>query len=142
ERNAKRRPQGTALLYEDRRYTHREVHELSNRWANWLASRGVAKGDVVSVLLENRPEALLIVAGVVKLGAIAAVINTKQRGRTLQHSLALAKARLHVVGEELWDAFAEVRDAIGAGSSEIVAWVREHDAAAPPATVLDAAAAL
>jgi citronellyl-CoA synthetase len=142
EQNAKLRPNGAAILYENRRYSHRDVHELSNRWANWLASRGIGKGDAVSVLLENRPEALLIVAGIVKLGAIAAVINTKQRGRTLQHSLAVAKARMHVVGEELWESFTEVRDAIGAPGNDQVAWVREHDSARPPTTAIDAAAAV
>ena len=141
EQNARLRPNGAAIVYEDRRYTHQEVHELSNQWANWLASRGIAKGDVVSVLLENRPETLLIIAGVVKLGAIAAVINTKQRGRTLQHSLSVANARLHVVGEELWESFAEIRDAIGAATADTVAWVREHDAARAPAGAIDAAGA-
>src|SRR4051812_5268718 len=38
EQNAKIRPSAAAILYEGRRYSHREVHELSNRWANWLAS--------------------------------------------------------------------------------------------------------
>jgi len=142
EQNAKLRPNAAAILFEDRRYSHREVHELSNRWANWFTSRGIKKGDVVSVLLDNRPEALLIIAGVVKLGAIAAVVNTKQRGRTLQHSLAVAKARIHVVGEELWDAFMEVRDAIGAPGTDNVAWVREHASARAPADAIDAAAAV
>ncbi|HEX5062996.1 MAG TPA: long-chain-acyl-CoA synthetase, partial [Kofleriaceae bacterium] len=140
EQNAKLRPNAAAILYEDRRYSARDVHEMSNRWANWLAARGVGKGDVISVLLENRPEALLIIGGIVKLGAIAAVINTKQRGRTLQHSLAVAKARLHLVGEELWDSFVEVRDAIGA--SDNVAWVREQTSARVPAGAIDAAAAV
>jgi citronellyl-CoA synthetase len=142
EQNAKLRPNAAAILYEDRRYSHREVHELSNRWANWFASRGVGKGDVISVLLENRPEALLIIAGAVKLGAIAAVINTKQRGRTLQHSLSVANARMHVIGEEMWDAFVEVRDAIGAPPPDKVAWVREHDGSRTPATAVDASAAV
>jgi citronellyl-CoA synthetase len=142
EQYAKLHPNAAAILYEDKRYTHREVHEQSNRWANWFASRGIAKGDVVSVLLENRPEALMIIAGVVKLGAIAAVINTKQRGRTLQHSLAVAKARMHVVGEELWDSFLEIRDAIGATNADHVAWVREHDSARAPQGALDAAPAV
>ena len=62
------------------------------------------------------------------------MINTKQRGRTLHHSLAVAKARLHVVGEELWDAFTEVHDA-----ADEVAWVREQPDARAPAGVIDAA---
>jgi citronellyl-CoA synthetase len=141
EQNAKLRPNAIAILYEDRRYTHRELHEISNQWANWLASRGIGKGDVVSVLVENRPETLFVIAGVVKLGAIAAVINTKQRGRTLQHSLAVAKARMHVVGEELWDSFVEVRDAIGSPTTDQVAWVRE-DAKKAPGSALDATTAV
>ena len=54
-------------------------------------------------------DAAFAIAGIVKLGAIAAVVNTKQRGKLLQHSLQISNAKLHVVGEELWDGFAEVR---------------------------------
>lgn len=139
EQNAKNFPDGAAILYEDRRITHRELDALTNQWASWLAARGVAKGDVVSVLIDNRPEALIVIGGIVKLGAIAAVINTKQRGRVLQHSLAVAKAKLHLVGDELWDAFEEVRGAIGAPGRDAVGWVREHARAATPATARDAA---
>ena len=96
----------------------------------------------VTVLSRTGPRHCCIIAGIVKLGAIAAVINTKQRGRTLQHSLAVAKARLHVVGEELWDAFVEVRDAIGASATANAAWVRETDAAKAPTTGLEAAPAV
>jgi citronellyl-CoA synthetase len=137
--NARKYPDSPAILFEDRRYTHRQLHEVSNQWASWLAARGVGKGDVVSVLVENRPETLFVIAGAVKLGAIAAVVNTKQRGKVLQHSLAISKAKLHVVGEELWDSFTEVRDAIGNPPAEQVAWVRETAAATPPAGARDAA---
>src|SRR5437764_559589 len=44
-RNARMWPHRTALLFEDRRYTHREVDEQSNRWAHALAARGIRKGD-------------------------------------------------------------------------------------------------
>ena len=132
ERNAKERPDGLALAYEDRRLTHREVHELSNRWANLLAARGVGKGDAVALLIENRPELVVAIAGVVKLGAIAAVVNTRQRGRVLQHSLSVAKATTFVVGEELWDAFAEVRGAIGNPGADRVLWVRDTRAGKVP----------
>ena len=54
EQNAKLRPTAAAILYEDRRYSHRDVHEISNRWANWLASRGVGKGDVGMPIIEDR----------------------------------------------------------------------------------------
>jgi len=142
EDNARLRPDATAILYEDRRYSHREVHEQSNRWANLLAARGVTKGDSVAVLIENRPELLFVVGGIVKLGAIAAVINTKQRGKVLAHSFTVAKPGVFVIGEELWDGFAEVRDTIGGPAADRVLWVRETDKATLPGAVTEAAPAL
>jgi citronellyl-CoA synthetase len=80
ERNARERPDGTAILYEDRRVTHRELDEQAARFGGYLAARGVRKGDAVAIFVDNRPEILFAVAGAVRIGAIAAVINTRQRG--------------------------------------------------------------
>jgi acyl-CoA synthetase (AMP-forming)/AMP-acid ligase II len=137
---ARRHGDRAALLYEDRRWTYRQFHEQSNAWASWLAGRGLRKGDVAAVLVENRPELLLAVAGLAKLGVVAAVINTRQRGRVLQHSLAVAKARFFLVGEELWEAFGEVREAIGAPAAAQVGWVRDRAEAVAPADAVDASA--
>jgi citronellyl-CoA synthetase len=41
----------------------------------------VGHASVVAVMLENRAELLLILAALAKLGAIAALLNTTQRGR-------------------------------------------------------------
>jgi acyl-CoA synthetase (AMP-forming)/AMP-acid ligase II len=142
EDNARLYPDFPAILFEDKRYTHLQLHEISNQWANWMAGRGVVKGDVVTVLIENRPETLFAIAGIVKLGAIAAVVNTKQRGKLLQHSLQISNAKLHVVGEELWDGFAEVRGAVGAAAADKVAWVRETASTKAPDGVLDAVPAI
>jgi citronellyl-CoA synthetase len=126
EKNATERPDAAALLYEDRRYSHRELNQAANRWSNLLAAKGIKKGDVVAVLLENRPELLFAVAGIVKLGAIAASINTRQRGRVLEHSFKVSKASAVIIGEELWDGFTEVRSGVeGAGNKDRVLWVRD-----------------
>src|SRR5690606_24659520 len=66
EKNARERPDAPALFFEERRYTHRELDEQANRWADVLAARGVGKGDAVAVFLENRPEMLFAIAGIVK----------------------------------------------------------------------------
>ncbi len=136
EQNARLRPDGTALLFEDRRYTHRQLDQEANKWADVLSARGVGKGDAVAILVENRPEMLFAVAGIVKLGAIAAVINTKQRGKVLEHSLRVSKASTFIVGEELWREFAEVRTAIGADRRDRVLWLVDHgrDTVPPDAT--------
>ena len=56
ETNALRFPGKRALLYEDQVFTHKELNEHINRYANFLHSEGIQKGDVVGVFLENRSE--------------------------------------------------------------------------------------
>jgi acyl-CoA synthetase (AMP-forming)/AMP-acid ligase II len=140
EENARERPNGVALLYEGRRYTHREFNEQANRCADAFAARGIQKGDAVAIFVENRPELLFAVAGAVKLGAVAALINTRQRRHVLVHSFKLCQAKLYVVGEELWDAFAEVRGDLESAGPERVFWVAD-EGGARPADTIDAAAA-
>lgn len=103
ERAAERWPDGVAIKYEDRTLTFAEVNAAANRYAHALKSLGVGKGDVVAVDLENRPEFLLVLSGVYKLGAIGALINTSLRSSALEHCLSLVCPRAVVVGEEQLD---------------------------------------
>jgi acyl-CoA synthetase (AMP-forming)/AMP-acid ligase II len=141
-KNAENNPGGAALLYQDERYTHRDMDQLSNRWAHLLAARGVKKGDAVAVLVDNRPEILFAIGGVVKLGAVAAVINTKQRQSVLEHSFRVSGARAFIIGEELWDAFAEIRASLGEIPADRAIWVRDRGQAKAPESASDAEAAL
>ncbi|MFX1531365.1 MAG: long-chain-acyl-CoA synthetase [Promethearchaeota archaeon] len=110
ERNAVKFPQNKALLYEDQEYTYKELNEWINRYANFFLSLGVEKGEIINVFLENRPELMFIMAAMSKIGTIGSLINTRQRATTLRHSLKLNKVRFYLVGEELIDAFEEVKE--------------------------------
>ena len=137
ENNARERPNAPALFFEDRVITHREFSELSNRYANLLAAHGVRKGDAVAILVDNRPELLIAVSGVVKLGAIAAVINTKQRKKVLHHSFSLCDASAYIIGEDLWDAFCEVKGDLPNTAAEKVFWVADGDDTSCPGDCTD-----
>ena len=100
ERLARKHPRRTALVFEDRRWSYTEFNAWANRIAHVLRARGVVAGDSVAILMENRPEVLACVAGVVKLGAIAGMLNHNQRGDVLEHSITLTNARVIVVGDE------------------------------------------
>lgn len=141
EDNASRSPGDPAIFFEDRVITHRELSEESNRWAHLFASRGVGKGDAIAIFVDNRPEILFAVAGAVKLGAVAAVINTKQRKHVLQHSFGLCDGLIYVVGEELWDAFDEVRADIDNAERDLVFWVSDSGDSSCPDTATDLVAA-
>ncbi|MGB1582108.1 MAG: AMP-binding protein, partial [Nevskiales bacterium] len=76
EEQAEKNPHNTAIQYLDRRINYGEFNAQANRVAHYLAAQGVGSGDAVAVLMENRPEVLFAVAGIVKLGAVASMINT------------------------------------------------------------------
>ena len=109
ERNATEYADHTAILYEDVTYTHKEFNETVNRYANYLISQGMQKGDVAMVLVDNRPELLMIIGAVSKIGGTSSLINPNQRGELLLYSINLTRGRFFIVGEELLDAFEEIK---------------------------------
>jgi citronellyl-CoA synthetase len=112
ERNAAEYPHFPAVLYENQSFSHSTFNAWVNRYANYLASEGIRKGDVVVVLLENRPEVLVSVGALAKLGAVASLINTNQRREALIHSIELSHPRAYIIGEELYPAFSEVIEGV------------------------------
>jgi len=110
ERHARRRGRQDALTFEDQRWSYAEFNAAANRYARALKAGGVASGDVVGVLIGNRPETLVLVTALAKLGAAAAMCNTKQRGEVLAHSLVTVEPRAMLVGAELVDAYDEIRN--------------------------------
>lgn len=109
ERATRLFPDSPALMDETRRLSYRQFNAWANRLAWTFKADGVRHGDVVAVMLENRLELLAVLAALAKLGAIGALLNTSQRGKVLCHSLNLVKPAFFVIGEELVEAFAEVR---------------------------------
>lgn len=110
ENATKINPNGPALLYNDLKLSYREFNAWCNRIANYFSQRGVVKGDVIAVFIENRPELLAITGGLSKIGAISALINTSQRQKVLSHSLSLVSPKLCIIGEELLPAYEEVKN--------------------------------
>ncbi|WP_028079691.1 long-chain-acyl-CoA synthetase [Solimonas soli] len=100
EQLAATQPQRVALRFEERSWTYAEFNAWANRIAHVLKARGLKRGEVVSLLFENRPEALACALAAVKLGAVAAMLNPNQRGEVLAHSIKITQARAIVVGEE------------------------------------------
>ncbi|WP_350617085.1 long-chain-acyl-CoA synthetase [Pseudomonas sp. HY7a-MNA-CIBAN-0227] len=107
-----RNPDGAALLYGDRVLSYTEANQQANRIAHYLLEQGIGKGDVVALFIENRPELLLTVLAVAKVGGICAMLNTAQTHAVLVHSLNLVKPVAIVVGAELVAAYTAVRDQV------------------------------
>ncbi|WLG86631.1 long-chain-acyl-CoA synthetase [Pseudomonas cucumis] len=107
-----RNPDGPALLLGEVRLTYAQVNQWANRIAHHLIAQGIGKGDVVAIFIENRPELLVTILAMAKVGAISALLNTSQTRDTLAHSLNLVAPVAIVVGEELVPAFNAVRERV------------------------------
>jgi fatty-acyl-CoA synthase len=81
--------------------TYAQLAARVRRYANWARAQGLGKGDTVAVMLDGCPDYVALWAGITRMGAVAALINTNLRGDALAHCLDLAAPRLIIVAEEL-----------------------------------------
>ena len=119
ERIAAQYPQNAAVKSPDGALTYQELNERANRFAHYLISKGVRRGDVVTLCFENRPELLAAYCGCSKVGAIASLINTNQRGDSLVHSFNLNRGKVVLIGEECCEFFIEARSGIDLSQSTL-----------------------
>ena len=135
--NAEHYPNRPALLYNDMKYTHKELNESINRYANYFLSIGLKRGDIINVFLENRPELLIMIGAMSKTGIIASLINTRQRSATLAYSLKVNKVKAYVIGEELYEAFEEVRNELDLTSEDRLYFLKDEGNMTIPEGFLD-----
>ena len=109
EKAVKRNPQGIALLFEDQSYSYRALNEWANQIAHYYLSLGAKKGDVIAVMVENRPELIATIVALAKIGVTIALVNTSQVGKVLAHSINLVNPIAVIVGEEVRAAIDEAR---------------------------------
>jgi fatty-acyl-CoA synthase len=100
-------PEHTAVVFEDRQVTYRELDAQANRFAHWVKGRGLRRGDTVALLMPNRIEYLAVWIGLAKAGVSTALINNNLTGAALAHSLAVSGAS-HVLADTSTYAAAEV----------------------------------
>src|SRR5438552_13805415 len=92
--------EATALLSDRECLTYRALAERSNRYARWAIEQGLAKGDVVGLLMPNRPEYMAIWLGITRVGGVVALVNTHLAGPSLAHCIhTAAPAHLTVAAE-------------------------------------------
>jgi acyl-CoA synthetase (AMP-forming)/AMP-acid ligase II len=87
-----------ALCFEDREYSVGELEALAGGLARRLASQGAASGDRVAVMSSNRPEFVIAMLAIWRLGAAAVLISPAWKQTELDHALAITQPR-HAVGD-------------------------------------------
>lgn len=88
-----------AIQFKNQRYSYEGLNQQVNQYAHFLDEYGICKNDKIAIMLDNRPETIIVALAVVKLGAIACMINTTQHNAILEHSLAVVDTKLLIADE-------------------------------------------
>jgi acyl-CoA synthetase (AMP-forming)/AMP-acid ligase II len=87
-----------ALAFDEREYALTELNALANGMATTLEHRGVRPGDRVALMSSNRPEFVVALWAIWRLGAAAVLLSPAWRHTEVEHALALTRPS-HAVGD-------------------------------------------
>lgn len=86
-------PNLTYTIFNDATRTFASIKDTADRIANFLASRGIKKGDRVAIFLPNLPHYPAIYFGILKAGAVCVTCNPLYTGPELNYQLKDAGAK-------------------------------------------------
>ena len=103
---AQRHGDRVALISERETFTYRELAARSNRYTRWAQAQNLARGEVVCLLMPNRPEYLAIWIGITRAGGVVALLNTHLVGPSLAYCVDIVDPKHIIVAAELAGALA------------------------------------
>jgi len=87
DNSAREFPDLVYTIFNDATRTFSQVKDTADRIANFLASRGIQKGDRVAIFLPNLPHYPAIFFGILKAGAICVTCNPMYTAKELNYQL-------------------------------------------------------
>lgn len=112
DHHAHRRPDKVVLTSLGSTLTNAELHQRVNALAAGLLDRGVRRGDVVALLMQNRPEFIELVYAVTRIGAAFLPLNVRLAPAEWEYILGHSEAVAVVADAELAP---QVDSVLGAG---------------------------
>lgn len=143
-------PQRVALYYEkdgggEGVLTFAELKEQSARFANYLKSCGIGKGDRVAGLLPRSPELMIVIAGALRAGAVYQPLFTAFGSGAIEYRLERAGTKLVVTDPANYPKMTEVNNAppvicvnaseAGAAIPDFASKLAEQDAGFEPVMI-------
>ena len=93
------------------RYTFKDIKDNSNRAVNFLLEKGIKKGDIVMLVLKQRPEVWFIITALHKIGAIVIPASFQLMKKDYVYRINAAGVKMLItVGDD--DVVQHVRDSL------------------------------
>ena len=93
-------PNYEALIYQDRKYTWKQVYDRCTQFASALSKIGVGEGDVVSIMAANTPELFEAHYSIPMTGGVINTINTRLDVRTVAYILDHSDCKILIVDRQ------------------------------------------
>ncbi len=93
DESAGKYPDQVYTIFNDATRTFAQVKDTADRIANFLAARGIQKGDRVAIFLPNLPHYPAIFFGILKAGAVCVTCNPLYTANELNYQLKDAGAK-------------------------------------------------
>ena len=97
EETAKKNADSTALIYNDTKMSYKELDEASSKFAMYLKSLGVKKGEIVATLLNRSSNLIIAMLGIMKCGAVYLPISTALPQNRIEYILSDSKTNIFVI---------------------------------------------
>jgi citronellyl-CoA synthetase len=115
------------IFFEDEIWSYSETNKAANSLAYKLIEDGVTHSDRVVLFMENRPDFIISILALNKIGAIGVLINTSLTGKPLIHCINSSDSKKCIVGAELAASLEAVLDEINIKDKEDIYWVEDGD---------------
>jgi len=103
-------PDRPCVIFYGAELTFGQLDDLSDRFASFLAEKGLAKGDRVAVLLPNCPQFLIAFFGILKLGCVHVPVNPMFKDQEFIYEMQDTGAEVIVVLDLLYPLVQSNRD--------------------------------
>jgi fatty-acyl-CoA synthase len=111
--NARRNPNGAALIDEDGELTYAELDEAVHAVANGLLAKGVRGGDGVAILARNHRWFLIANYGAARAGARIILLNSEFSGPQIKEVSEREGAKVIIYDDEYTDAVSKADPPLG-----------------------------
>ena len=120
-------PDSTAILFEDQKWTYRDLDNYSNQVANLFQDAGVKPGETVIMFMQNSPQFVGVSLGLSKIGATGSYINFNLRGNALVHCIKICRPVAIVFDASLSDAVKDIHDQVDATLHHVIFAINGKD---------------
>lgn len=107
-RSAKKYADHTAIHFMGKEMNYEELYEASLKFANYLKTLGIEKGDRVAIMLPNCPQGVIAYYGILYAGGVVVQTNPLYTEREAQYQLKDAGAKVIITLDILYPRISKI----------------------------------